>query len=77
MGHTFHAYSFLRTHKENQLFREAFIMALSEIAPEKVDELKKSINIIQRDGHGDEKQNDKVKTAIFAIANIWDKYQGQ
>ena len=77
MGHTFHAYSFLRTHKENQLFRDTFMMALSEIAPEKVDELKKNINIIQRDGHGDKQQNDKVKTAILAIANIWDKYQGQ
>lgn len=79
MGHTFHAYSFLRNHDDNLVYRDTFRLALQDIAPEEVKNLDKYIQTLQRKNHLHEEHNDKyakqMKAAIDGLADIWKNYQ--
>lgn len=77
MGHTFHAYAFLRNKTHNDIYKNAFRAALKDIAPNKVEQLDKYIEIVQRNNHHDAKDNEKMKDAIYGIASIWQELQGK
>lgn len=74
MGHTFHAYAFLRNQEDNKIFQEVFKLALSEIAPHELANLNNYISTLQR-SINTEKDTKKIKAAIDGIAAIWNKYQ--
>lgn len=75
MWHTLHAYSFLRNYEWNKQYKAVFELALSEIGWQaEVDKMNKYINLLQRNNHHDEKDNDACKEAVLWLANIWTKY---
>ncbi|NRH20659.1 hypothetical protein HOO68_01300 [Candidatus Gracilibacteria bacterium] len=74
-GHSLHAFSFLRSRTDNDIYRETFREALRTIAPEAVPNLDKFIHDLAYDGH-DPKKADKIKPAINGLAKIWRQYQG-
>lgn len=65
MGHTLHAYAFLRNHESNLLFRKVFRKALVEVAGEGVaEEMDGYIDTVQRNGHHHESDNKKCEAAM-------------
>lgn len=64
MGHTFHAYAFLRNHGDNLVFRNAFRLALQDIAPQEVEKLDGYIKTLQRKDHHHSEDNDDAKEAV-------------
>lgn len=74
--HSLHAYSFLRTREDNELFRYTFRKALESIAPEECANMDKWIKDLEYDNH-DSKSAEKVKPAINGLAGLWRKYHAR
>ncbi len=72
--HSLHAFAFLRSRVDNELFRYTFREALRNIAPHEVAKMDGWIHDLEYDGHTPSKM-DKIKPAINGLAGIWRKYQ--
>jgi hypothetical protein len=70
--HSFHAFSFLRTRLDNELYQYTFREALKSVAPSEVSNLDKYIKKIEYDGHT--KNSDNVKEGIQGLARLWRNY---
>jgi hypothetical protein len=74
--HSLHAFSFLRSRTDNDLYRYTFREALKKVAPaQEVDKLDKWIKDLEYDGHT--QKWDKVKVAVNWLASIWRKYHNK
>ena len=67
MGHSLHAYGFMRTKEENDKFKNLFMLALGEIAPGDVHQLQEWIALVQKDGKNNT-DDKEIRKAVFGIA---------
>lgn len=75
--HSLHAFAFLRTRNDNDLYRHTFREALKQIAPWDVAKLDTWIKDLEYDGHTEKWTWDRVKAAINGLASIWRKYHNK
>ncbi len=76
--HSFHAFSFLRTRIDNDIYRHTFREALKDVAPGDVVNLDKWIKDLGYNGHEDPKTKwDTVKAAINGLAWLWRRHNGK
>ncbi len=74
-GHSFHAYAFLRSRTDNDLYRHTFREALKEVAPGDVANMDKWIKDLEFNGH--KKPDDQQKSAINGLAGLWRRHNGK
>lgn len=77
MGHSMHAFAFLRTHEDNKTYKDVFELALKDVASQtEVDKLNSWIHELEKDGHTppNKEKKEKITAAVNGIADIWRKY---
>ena len=73
--HTFHAYAFLRTFEDNDIYKKTFIKALHDMDPVAADNAEKAIKSLRDWPKENKKENKLYEDAVDTIANIWKKFQ--
>ncbi|MBP9779455.1 hypothetical protein KBD33_02395 [Candidatus Gracilibacteria bacterium] len=75
MGHTFHAYSFIRNSTDNDTYTDTFIEAFKDIDTEAGSQVEKYIRTLREGPCNDNpSKKKKFEEAIDGIATLWGKY---